>query len=204
LALLAVVTAFLVPVGIEFLPARVTFLMPLWLMLIAAGISRMPRYLIPVPIIILIFVSLIGNYRYFRDTSTFHSTYIIPWAEIAKEADEMAGDDGYIIADDESLAFYLPDDKRLEFLALLTEPEKLLRKRRPIVLVINPRDITPGGMLARLLDSLADAGYVESEVREFLTEDEKTLRIKEKLLKREVSRTKKEVRLYLPIRGAKE
>jgi hypothetical protein len=204
LAPLAVLTASILPVGIEFLPPRAMFLLPFWLMIIAAGISRMPRNVAPIPVIVLIFVSLIGNYRYYRDMSTFHSTYIIPWADMADEADLLAGDDGIIVTDDESMAFYLGDDERLKFLSILSDPRELTRTRRPIVLVVNPRDVTPGARLAPFLDALQKEGYRESDVREFLVEDEKTLRIKERLLKREVSRAKREVRLYVPRWGAKE
>jgi len=195
---LAALTGLLLPVGIEFLPSRAMFLLPFWLMLIAAGISRMPRQVMPIPVIILVAVSLIGNYQYMRYAGTVHSTYIMPWDEISAEADRLAGDDGIIIADDESMAFYLPDDSRLKFLSTLEDPERLLQRHLPIVLVINPRDLTPGGMLKPFLDLLSDEGYRESKTLQFLIEDENSLRFKTRLLGREVSRAKKEVRKYLP------
>jgi hypothetical protein len=174
------------------------FLLPFWLMLLAAGISKMPRHIMPIPVIILVVVSIFGAYQYNRDKGTFHSTYIMQWEEIAAEADELAGERGIIVVDDESISYYLPDDKRLRFLSILDNPDKITRPPRRIVLVVNPRDITPGGRLTPLLDALSAAGYYEEETSEFLVEDEKTIHIKTRLLGREVSRVKKEVRLYLP------
>jgi hypothetical protein len=200
---LAILTGAVLPVGIEFLPTRATFLLPFWLMIIAAGISRMPRQLIPIPIIIFIAVSIVGNVRYFREEGTFHSTYIIPWREIASYADWLASYDGLIVADDESLRYYLPDDRRLMFLSIL-EVGDVTGEGKPIVLVVHPRDITPGARLEPFLDALAKEGYEEIEGREFLIEDEKTRSVKQKLLRREVSRAKKVVRLYKRMGGAKE
>jgi len=195
---LAILSGAILPVGIEFLPPRAMFLLPFWLMLLAAGISRMPRHIMPIPVIVLTVVSIVGLYQYSRNAGAFHSTYIMPWAEIAHEADRLAGEGGIIVADDESIAYYLPDDKRLRFLSILGDPDKLTHPKRRVVLVVNPRDITPGGLLTPLLESLSAAGYHEAETREFLVEDEKTTHIKTRLLGREVSRVKKEVRLYLP------
>ncbi len=200
---LAVVTGAILPVGIEFLPPRASFILPFWLMIIAAGISRMPRQLLPIPIIILVGVSLVGNIRYLRHEDTLHSTYIIPWEEIARTADELAGEDGIIVSDDESIRYYMPDDKRLMFLSVL-KPEDVIKAGKPVVLVVNPRDITPGGRLAPFLDALNRAGYRELDRIEFLKENEKTRAAKQKLLRREVSRAKKEVRLYKPVGGARE
>jgi len=200
----AILTGKFLPVGIEFLPPRESFLLPFWLMAIAAGISKMPRRLMPVPIIILVAVSIVGNIRYFQGKDTFHSTYIIPWSEIAYEAEHMARPDGVIVSDDESIKFYLPRDARIYFLSTLTDAGDITRRHVPIVLVANPRDITPGGLLAPFLSALEKAGYTLYARQEFLKEDEKSRSVKQKLLRREVSRFKKEVRLYQWVRGAKE
>jgi hypothetical protein len=200
----AILTAGILPVGIEFLAPRMMFLLPFFLMMIAAGISRMPRRVMPIPVIIILAVNLYGIYNYNRDTGTLHSTYIMPWERISEAADEYAGVGGVIISDDESMAYYLPDDARLRFIATTADIGALIRTRVPVVLVVNPRDITAGARLESLIEELERAGYHESEKREFLIEDEKSLRMKQKLLRREVNRVKKEVRLYLPRRGAKE
>jgi len=200
----AILTGKFLPVGIEFLPPRETFILPFWLMIIAAGISKMPRRLMPIPIVILVTVSVAGNIRYFQGRDTFHSTYIIPWREIASEAVHMAEPDGVIISDDESIKFYLPDDARIFFLSVLGDARDITMQHVPVVLVANPRDITPGGRLAPFLSALEKAGYMESAHREFLREDEKSRSVKQKLLRREVSRVKKEVRLYKWEGGAKE
>ena len=200
----AILTGKFLPVGIEFLPPRESFLLPFWLMAIAAGISRMPRRLMPVLIIILVAASIVGNMRYFQGKDTFHSTYIIPWEEIAYEAEHMAGSDGAIVADDESIRFYLPPDAQIYFLTTLTETGDITRRRVPVVLVANPRDITPGGRVAPFLSALEKAGYTLYARQEFLKEDEKSRSVKQKLLGREVSRVKKEVRLYKWQGGGKE
>jgi hypothetical protein len=158
-------------VSYPFLPARLLFLLPFLLLLVATGCAERPRVGRPFAIAMLALWA-VGLWGYFHKSDYLNKGYAIPFAEIAAriEADEPA-DESLVLCDTLNtdsavLRYYLDPKRRMQWIGGADTPQVAAQAIadpavRAVWLVRNQHDISPDGVNSQAEAELAHAFRAE-------------------------------------------
>ena len=204
---LGVIAVTIIGIGIEFSPARLFFLAPIFLLLIgfalvAPGNSKLEIKISTAAIIVLIIINLISTINYVTGRSFIQSTYIIPWKKISHDISERHPQ-AYatmLLYDDDTLSYWLESDVVPGYRAnLLTfdasQTEVPLDNIKRVILVYSPRIISDE-QTNNLLEEWFNPSMKLIEEIIYLREDENSMRWKSMLLGRQVYEVKKKLIVY--------
>jgi len=153
-------------VSYPFIGARLLFLLPLFLLALAAGVTTKGRVGTVLGVILLA-VNLAGLGAYYQGRDLLNAGYLVPNQRIASEiALHSRSEDtvvwiGELNFDGSALEYYLPKDFRIRW---LTSPESVVAAQaelnagniRHVWFVRSSRDISPGHVFEKLQSEMAD------------------------------------------------
>jgi hypothetical protein len=194
--------------GMEFVPPRLAFAQIFFLIAITLGIFTIRNTKLRWGIIILILLSNIhADYNLLRRENFLHSTYIIPYEKIEVDiSQKVQSSNDLILHDDDAFLYY---SNRASLLRLIPSRnisavdfsmDDVLEKnpQARIWLVYSPKDRTPDQKLNSILERLNQSDYIELEHYKYVRESDSALKMKKRLLGRDVEEYKKEVILFEP------
>jgi hypothetical protein len=193
-------------VGIEFSASRLMFLAPLLLILLGIGVSEYPKrtrlHLVTVPALcVLVLINLYSTVNYINGTGYVQSTYVIPWGKIGNDVCRQTVDGSFLWTDDDTLPYWISCESQFSG----TENINLVRKSiggyqplfNEVILVYSPGNDSIRENLDWLLQGI-EQRYRLLDEKQYLVEDETSLRWKTMLLGRPVEAVKKVMRVYVP------
>lgn len=192
--------------GMEFLPSRLAFAQLGILLAIAIGLSRITMLqLKSVLLLILMFGNLHADYKMIHRENFLHSTYIIPWHEIAVDIEKQADPNTDIILfDDASFEYELihqstfPQSYNVADTSFDLNDILTYHPGSRIWFVFSRRDLTPEKKIQSYLNRLENSGYRDTRHYNYVEESDNAIRMKERFLGREVEKYKKEMILFQP------
>ena len=198
----------LIGVGVEFCPARLFFLAPIFLILLAlgpasAGIAPRTAGLGAAAIFVLVVVNLASTFNFHAGNLYIQSTYVIPWKEIGTRIQEISesSNETWVYTDDPTLNYWIEPDYPTKLIPKDIWADEMMLPYREgqgpdtIVLVYSPRAFTDEGIRNTATCALQRSAVLESSI-EYLREDETAVRLKSMLLGRPVYEVKKVLAVY--------
>ncbi len=195
-------------VGVEFSPARLFFLAPIFLILLAlgpasAGIAPRTARLGATAIFVLVVVNLASTSNFHAGNLYIQSTYVIPWKEIGARIEQISdrSRSTWVYTDDPTLNYWIEPDYPTKLIPKDIWADEMMLPYREgqgpdtIVLVYSPRAFTDEGIRNTASCALQRPAVLESSI-EYLREDETAVRLKSMLLGRPVYEVKKVLAVY--------
>jgi hypothetical protein len=192
--------------GMEFLPSRIAFTQLGILLAIAIGLSRISSLQLKSVLLLIIMIgNLHANYKMIHRENFLHSTYIIPWQEIADDIEKQADPNTDIILYDDSAFEYelihkssFPQSYNVADQSFNLDEMIRYHPGSRIWFVFSRRDLTPEKKIQSYLDTLENSGYRDSQHFNYVEESDSAIKMKERFLGREVEKYKKEMILFQP------
>ncbi|MHA2621393.1 MAG: hypothetical protein V2G42_08215 [bacterium JZ-2024 1] len=208
-ALIALAT-FPIRVGIDFIPARVFFLLPALSWLLGRGLTRF-RLSWRAPLALCLLCPMaIGMAFTYTGIRSLTSTYVTPWREVTQLVIRLSEREDWVLADEVPLLYYWKrfavSGPRVAIITRDTNPEDImdaLAENFPprIFVFLNPRDIT-GGKITAVLDWVT-TGYDLVRSIPVVVEASSVSQIKRRFVPFSLP-IKRELRIYQNIRIAED
>ena len=196
-------------VGVEFSPARLFFLAPMFLVLMglgitSEGISANARRAGLIAVTVLVIVNLASSFNFRRGEDSIQSTYIIPWSAISDEITLLAESfrSTAVYTDDPTMHYWLTQDDPEKLRSCDIDhlmSEDLMDPGAPeqappelAVFVYSPRRYSDEDIEWAASKALHAMPQMITET-EYIEEDETSVRWKSMLLRRPVYATKKKL-----------
>jgi len=200
-AILGAMALALTGVGVEFCASRLFFLAPLFLILLGYGVTCTNPGTIQakigyLAIAVIVAANIVSTYNFHNRTNFIQSTYIIPWDEISRDVQTYATDSTLILTDDETLNYWLPENLatncrigNIDYLMVQMDRETVEVIPDRIIVVYSPRTLGQ--------DTHERIAWMTLDARkEYIREDETSVRYKSMLLRRPVYEVKKFLIVY--------
>lgn len=198
--------------GMEFVPPRLAFAQIFFVIAITLGIFTIENRKLRWGIIILILLCNIhADYKFFKRENFLHSTYIIPYDQIARDINNepKSSRTTFLLFDEEAALFSFFHKNRLNDVETFNmfnisherfSLDKFIDARpdAQIWLVYSAKDRTPDQKLSSILERLTQSDYAIVEHFKYVEESESALKMKKMLLRRNVEKYKKEAILFEP------
>jgi len=193
-------------IGIEFSASRLTFLAPFFLILLVQapfqdGITITHRKIGIIAIILLIILNLVSTVNFLLGQNYIQSTYIIPWRQITQDIRDANLPDNIVLHDDDTIEYRLEsqlDDvpRTINVHAINSENAfELFEGRKWVTVVFSPSVFSKEEIEALIEENIGHEPIITEE-KDYLVEDETSMRWKSMLLGREISKVKKKLIVY--------
>jgi hypothetical protein len=204
---LGIIVLTVINVGIEFSASRLTFLAPFFLMLLGLAPlysnNKIEKIAGTTALVILIIVNCISSIHYINRTDYIQSTYIIPWAQIAEDAESNLTNDvgaSIVLTDDDTLQYWLGDESNpipaYNLLSIDDDPNLVNSDEITRVIVVYSPKIISDDDVRNLVRTMSGHEPVPVNEIDYLREDENSMRWKSMLLGRQVEEVKKKLIIY--------
>ncbi|MCX6645035.1 MAG: hypothetical protein NTY09_01550 [bacterium] len=204
---LGVLVLTVIHVGVEFSASRLTFIAPMFLLLLGLAPlyskNKIEKIAGTTAVIVLIILNCLSSFNYIERTNYIQSTYIIPWTQIADDAESNMtsdADGSMVLSDDDTFQYWLGDDTNpipIHNLFAIDTESDLLRSNEitRIMVVYSPKNFSDDYVFD-LVRTLSGREPVLFKEIDYLREDENSMRWKSMLLGRQVEEVKKKLIIY--------
>ena len=193
-------------IGLEFSASRLTFLAPFFLLLLVQapfldGVTLTQRNVGITAIVLLIILNMVSTVNYLLGRNYIQSTYIIPWQEISNDLGDYGMHWPIVLCDDDTFKYWLPwgpmeETPVINLHALTPESAEAIFTESDWVCVVFSPSVFSQEEVESLIYRYSGGKPELVEEKDYLVEDETSMRWKSMLLGREISKVKKKLVVY--------